>query len=511
MKKAFIALSVIVLCVTTLQSCGDEDIFSFDDKVVHVAKAGGLAQALLFSNLAAIRELTISGEIDSRDFVTIRDRMTKLRTLNISNVTIAAYKGFEGSGGSNVYEYLANTIPIYAFYNPITATSLVTLSDIRFPESLQSVGASAFAGCTGLTALNLPNSLHKIELRAFARCTGLSGKLSIPAKVDTIGYSAFTFCSGFNALQLSDSLLFIGESAFNGCSGFQGTLNLPTKVNKIKDRAFQNCYGLSAINIPASVSDIGNYAFQDCGCPVNVVAENTSFSSIDGVLFDAGQITLKYFPSKKSGIYNIPTSVMIIDNAVFSNCKNLTSISIPTSVMAIGDYAFRDCSAISGTFIIPNSVFAIGIFAFEGCKNISNFSVAVDNSSFTSVNGVIYDITLTTLVQYPLAKGGNYDISNTTTTIAQGAFMGAESLNSINIPASVTGIGDRAFMNCTGLTTIRNFATSPVQFIDGLKITSWSVFDNINKSKCVLYVPVNTKSAYQNANQWKDFRNIIEM
>ena len=511
MKLYYLNLFIALSLVISLSGCGDMDIFSFDDKTVVLDKAGGLANALALANTNAITELKISGKMDSRDFRTIRDRMPRLKQLDLSNVTIEAYKGLDGTGETGIYDYPANTIPIYAFYNPNTAVSLVNLSKILFPQSMKAIGFSAFAGCTGLTSLSFPASLKRIGDRSFARCSTLTDKLTIPSQVDTIGYSAFTYCTAITSVQLSDSLLFIGESAFNGCTALAGTLALPSKITTINDRAFESCSSLSAINIPASLANLGVSVFQDCVCPINVATDNPNFSSIGGVLFDAGQITLKYFPATKTGNYDIPSTVMIIDNGAFSNCKGLTSISIPATVMAIGDYTFYNCSGLSGTINIPNSVFAIGVFAFQGCSGISAFNVASDNGSLASVDGVIFDISLTTLMQFPPAKVGSYNIPGSTNTIVQGAFLDCTALTSVSIPATVTSIGDRAFMNCSGLTSIRSYATTPISFIKGVKVTSWSVFDNVNKSSCTLFVPSGSKNAYQNANQWKDFRNITEM
>lgn len=511
MRNFFIIIAFSFFCTTILNSCGDTDIFSFTEKNIHVEKAGGLANGLFLSNLNAVTELTVVGVIDSRDFKTIRDRLPKLKELDLSKATIVGYKGFEGTGGEAVYEYPENVIPVNSFYNPATTIGKTSLIKITLPLSLKSIGASAFTGCTGLTTLSFPSTLHKIEDRAFARCSGLAGKLTFPALVDTIGYSAFTYCDGITSLELPSSLISIGESAFNGCSGLSGTLNIPTNVKIINDRAFESCSGIETVNIPASVETFGYYVFQGCNCPVNVAVENPNLSSTGGVLFDNSQMTLKYFPPVKTGKYEIPTSVLIIENAAFANCRGLTSIVIPTTVMLIGDFAFQNCSGLTGTFDIPGGVFSIGIFVFEGCNGISAFNVAPDNTLFSSLDGVLFDTTQTSLIQFPLARTGIYSIPVTVSTINSGAFLDGAGLASVSIPASVTAIGDRAFMNCTGLTTIREYATTPIAFSNDVKTTSWSVFDNVNKMNCTLYVPAGTLKLYQAANQWKNFINIVEM
>ena len=159
MKKILFKLSTAILLIISLSGCGDTDVFSFVNKTVVIDKAGGLANALSLTNLAAINTLKISGKMDSRDFKTIRDHMKELKELDLSNVTIEPYNGFEGTGGTEIYEYQANYIPNYAFYNPQSVSSLTSLNKITFPQNLKIIGSSAFVGCTGLTSLTFPSEL----------------------------------------------------------------------------------------------------------------------------------------------------------------------------------------------------------------------------------------------------------------------------------------------------------------------------------------------------------------
>jgi len=219
---------------------------------------------------------------------------------------------------------------------------------------------------------------------------------------------------------------------------------------------------------------------------------------------------LKYCSPGKTGVFEIPATVSTIDYAAFANCKNLTSIIIPTSVMQIYDYAFSNCVGLTGTFSIPNSVNYIGSYILDGCYGISAFNVATDNASYTSIDGVILDISLATLVQFPPAKSGTYEIASSITTINQGAFKDSK-LTSVHIPATVTAIYDNAFVNCSELTSIYEYSTTPIPFTSDNRTDSWSVFYNVNKTNCTLFVPAGSKNAYQNASQWKDFKNISEM
>ncbi len=120
-------------------------------------------------------------------------------------------------------------------------------------------------------------------------------------------------------------------------------------------------------------------------------------------------------------------------------------------VTSIGDYAFSGSSITAVT--IPNSVTNIGNFAFGYCFSLTNIMVDPLNSAFSSVDGVVFNQSQTTLVEYPGGKVGGYTIPNSVTSIGDGAFSGS-SLTSVTIPNGVTSLGAGAFSGCFSLTNI---------------------------------------------------------
>src|SRR5690349_15059124 len=111
--------------------------------------------------------------------------------------------------------------------------------------------------------------------------------------------------------------------------------------------------------------------------------------------------------------------------------------TIPNSVTSIGDYAFWACTNLTSV-TIPNSVTSIGSEAFHGCTSLSAITVEALNSVYSSVDGVLFNKSQTTLLQYPGGKAGSYTIPNTVTSFAW-AFTGCTSLTSVTIGNSVTG------------------------------------------------------------------------
>lgn len=257
-----------------------------------------------------------------------------------------------------------------------------------------------------------------------------------------------------------------------------------------------------------------------------------------------GSITI---PSSVSYNYVNYTVASIDVDAFFPS--SLTTISIPNTVKSIGENAFMGTSLTS--IFIPSSVTYIGSHAFKYCFNLTSILVDSENVNFTSFNGALYNKEISTLLVFPeglsnvsfpntLKNIGEYafeqcdkltyiNIPNTVTSISYGAFGNCNNLTNITIPKSVTSIGDCAFYACGSLksinipNTVTYIGNYAFIFCSGLKsifvnlstpidlINSISVFYQVDFLKCTLYVPFGSKTIYQLANHWKDFKNIVEM
>ena len=227
----------------------------------------------------------------------------------------------------------------------------VNLTDITVPNSVTSIGDRAFAGCTGLTSVTLGNGVTSIEDGAFYGCTGLTS-ITIPNSVTSIGESAFVDCTGLTSITIPDSVTSIGESAFVDCTGLTN-VTLGNSVTSIEDEAFYDCSGLTSITIPGSVTSIGDGAFDGCTSltSINVASGNNYYSGINGVLFNKKKTELIRYPEGKSQTsYTIPNSVTSIGYAAFAGCTGLASITIPDSVTSIGGYAFCDCTGLKDVY-----------------------------------------------------------------------------------------------------------------------------------------------------------------
>jgi len=139
-----------------------------------------------------------------------------------------------------------------------------------------------------------------------------------------------------------------------------------------------------------------------------------------------------------------------IADFAFDGCAYLKDIKIPESIKRIGDSAFCGCEEIE-KIRIPASVNEIGKRAFENCASLENIRVDRQNPVFCDIEGVLFNKNKDTLIAFPFAKGGDYEIPEGVTRIADNAFNGCEEIEEIIMPDTIVEIGDHAFSHCESL------------------------------------------------------------
>lgn len=291
----------------------------------------------------------------------------------------------------------------------------------------------------------------------------------------------------------------IGKYAFTG--NIIKEIILTSNITTIGQNSFTTL-GLKEINIPVNVSTIDRNGFYNLANleEINVDPNNTSYSSINGVLFNKSQTEIICYPRALTGSYTIPDGVTTIkDRAFFSS--SLTEVIIPDSVISIGIYTFKNTSLIS--LNIPASVTSISQSALGTNYNLinitvdplnPNYSSCSDNRSLLSKNGTI-------LYSYANGNTGTYyKIPDTVLTIQLEAFRNCKFLETIEM-TNVQTIYRNVFSGCTALRTI-NIPISVTQILNNTSATN-SIFNGCS-AELTIYCSAESKPA-----GWGDYWNYI--
>lgn len=389
--------------------------------------------------------------------------------------------------------------------------------------------SSSFSGAKNLQRVVLPDCLYKLSGNAFANCTSIE---EINAdNVMVVSDTAFTGCKNISVPTSKssknngefyyyefDNSITIGRKISNS---YNEDIVIPSEiegkpVTRIAENAFSNIE-VNSLTIPDTITIISEYAFKNSIIDEGIVIpENVTF--IGKYAFSNYQnLEVAYEAHTKINTQiKIPNSIKIINPYVFQNSK-LTDIAIGENVRIISAFAFY--GSCVNAFDIPDSVVILEKFCLNGLElktvnfganvndiedfvitSFSNpsfkstpqfsfiykypsypeeYNVSSEHKEYTSVDGVIYDKALTTLVAFPCDKDGNtlqiptsvntlgsYSFSscrntermiipNTINTICDNSFTNSISIKSVFIPNSVGEIGESAFESSKALSDVQ--------------------------------------------------------
>ena len=304
---------------------------------------------------------------------------------------------------------VATSIGAYAF---ASCTSLTSLSLVG---NFQTIGEQAFAYC-GMTSLTTDADITSIGEYAFSHCTSLTS-LSLTGSVQTIGYQAFACCTSLTSLSLTGDIQKIGDYAFGYCSSLY-TATLSKNLTSIGTYAFEYCTSLNSIEIPGKVTEIGDYAFIDAGLTSVTIDEGVK-STGAYMFYKCGNLTS----------VTLPESLTTIADGSFAFCSNLDHVKIPARVTCIGDGAFSNCTSLSD-ITLQDGVKTIGADAFFYCRELTSITLP---GSVTDIGKEAF---------YYCDELASITIPENVKTINPDTFYWCSSLKDITLPAGLTSFQD---------------------------------------------------------------------
>ena len=310
---------------------------------------------------------------------------------------------------------------------PTWYNSKESITKIVVVNGVTVIGDAAFSGCDNVTSVSLPEGLTSIGSYAFECSNNSTPKLT-----------AITFPS---------TLTTVKEFAF--LRSALTTVNLPNSVTTIQKGTFKLCTALTSITAEG-VTTIGEQAFQ--GCSMLTTVQMAGITSLGANAFNSCS-ALTELPITE-GITEIP-------NGAFASCTALTGIVVPNSVTSIGNKAFNGCTSLTSV-TLPVSIEKLGSSNSAAFSNKATFilvgSGAVDAhpSDNTAWATGIWSINKAAIEKIIVSEG--------ITSIGTNAFRGLGTLKYVELPSTVTHIGDYAFYNDTALIAVDMSKISSVSF-----------------------------------------------
>lgn len=423
--------------------------------VINVPEAGTLDKCIeeAGKDLTKVRNLKITGQINSKDFAVMRFKMERLAALNLKEVAIVAGESGELESGQYYGGNEDGEIPNNALNAKESLTSLVLPEKgLRKISGETGGGRGAFNGCVNLSgSLTIPEGVEELGPGCFAGCTSLTGTLTLPSTLKRLGVQecyvpgydgVFAGCNFVSEIQLPEGLEVLGSGTFCECKNIYGEIRLPDGLKAMGAGAFQNCENLTgSIVIPQGVTTIPYDTFNGTWVGGTLTLHDGIISIGTGAFANTG---LK-------GELRLPKDLEVISHNAFYNCDFSGVLVLPENLHTIGDKAFAYNWRLMGTLEIPENVISIGAGAFAKCR---------------SLEGIIFP----------------------------------EGLESIRYNTNWQDDGG-AFQDCFGIGRIVCKGTIPAYVMEG-------AFHGVAKDNFTLEVPESAIQQYQTAVGWKDFKRI---
>lgn len=436
--------------------------------------------AYSMENCNHIEEITIPESVSSIGNRAI-GYCSNLITVNYNAASCSTPSGFLGMyyspfNSSNRIEKViigenVDIIPPYLFYGKSSLSEVVIADDSK----LSTIAQYAFYGCSKLTSITIPETVRTIETSAFYNCIAL-GKTELSFNISSIGTNAFANCPNLTIR------CYYRTPAYT----YATTNSVPYEIIDVPSTGVQ----IDDITVIKGTTSNISYSIEPwySSDEVSYISSNTDVATItDGVI-----------TASKCG----RTTITITTDSGKTDTCVLSVVGISGAEVTDFDYTLaNDNTTVTITgytgsdknIVVPDTIGGLPVTyinsTFDGCdfesvtigKNVSSWStsnfnlatklkniyVAEGNTTYSSIDGVLYNFSGNTLYKYPCGRNDStYTIPNIVTSISGNAFS-YSSIESIRIPEGIKSLGFSAFSSCSNLKTV---------YYDAIHCTTTSIF-----------------------------------
>lgn len=387
-------------------------------------------------------------------------------------------------------------------------------------DTVETINAGAFNGCSSLETLTLKN-VAKIDSsdtnRTFGGCMSLK-KVSVTGVTTTdntgkttlsttIGTSAFKDNKALKEINL-DTIKTVSQEAFRGCGVADdgtdpATLTL-NNVNAIGSLAFYGC-GFKAVQIPRQLTSVatGKIDGVEYGPFAGGKLETVSFGTLINTIPD--NLCMNTTSLQKIELQSVKASLRTIGKNAFKGCTSVEEVTIPKGILTVSNSAFEGCSGLTDVTIAAKTINAK---AFAECTNLKAVKMeegvtTIQGMAFanTQISAVTIPSTLTTagttkegtIEKGPFAgtmiatvHGQTEDSTEAqegatilpeTQKIPDNLFLGCTSIIDVQIPETVTEIGQKAFKDASSVENVTFAVNTETGKVKGVEKIGISAFD----------------------------------
>lgn len=221
----------------------------------------------------------------------------------------------------------------------VTASSKDELPEwtgVTLPEGVTTLGPYLFAN-SDMVSFVVPETVTSIEAGCFSGCSNLQS-ITLPSGLKYLGESCFSGCTGLTSIDLPDSLEYIGPSCFSDC-GSLASITIPELVTELPDYCFHSCYALTkeGLTLHDNITSFGEYCFEECS--------ELCFSTLPASLKKISRYCFYYTGGSDVEMLTLPASLEFIGEYAFEN--GFMGASNCRYVRFEGDFPVMDRYALS--------------------------------------------------------------------------------------------------------------------------------------------------------------------